>query len=420
MAAIGPDSVALIPAAREVSRNSDMAYPFRQDSDFYYLTGFDEPNAILALAPGHQNGDTTILVQARDKVREQWTGVRLGSERAGQVLGIDQAFNIEDADTVLPSLLENRHTLHATLGEKDWFDTRVHIWLAQLRRTRKEAPVNFCRLSETLHELRLIKSDDELKMMQRASDISVTAHKHAMEVCRPGLFEYHLEAELVHIFMQAGARFTAYPCIIAGGNNSCVMHYVDNRSPLRDGELVLIDAGCEYNLYAADITRTFPINGKFSPRQRDLYELVLKAQTAAIATVKPGASFREPHDVSTRVLAEGLINLGILKETINTVMERALHRKYTVHSCSHWLGLDVHDVGAQRKDGDWRILQPGMVMTIEPGLYIQDDGTAEVDEAWRGIGIRIEDDVAVTSEGCKVLSEAAPKTVADIEAWMHA
>ena len=421
MASLSENDVAIVPGASIRYRNRDTEYPFRQDSDFYYLTGFEEPDSILVLAPGAEPGAAVLFCPERDPAREQWTGERLGPERAPQALGVDAAFAHSELNNILPRILDGRWCVHTVLGEYPEFDQRL-IESASTARARG-ANVGGCEfrpLQRLLHEHRLFKSPAEQRLMAAAGEITTRAHIDAMRNCRPNISETQLEAVLVHTFMQGGARAAAYPSIVAGGRNACVMHYVRNDSLLRDGDLVLIDAGCELQHYAADVTRTFPVNGVYTPRQRDLYEVVLAGQAAALEAAVPGALCTAPQDAATRVLAEGLIDLGLLGGGIDEALETETHQRFTIHRCSHWLGIDVHDVGDYRCDGQWRKLEAGMVLTIEPGLYIADNPSFDdVDEAWRGMGVRIEDDVLIEESGNRVLTGSAPKTVRDIEALMR-
>ena len=419
MAALTDNDVAVVSGASIRYRNRDAEYPFRQDSDFYYLTGFEEPDSVLVLAPGAESGAATLFCPERDPAREQWTGERLGPERAPQALGVDAAFPNSRLDEVLPRILDGRWCVYAALGENPEFDKRL-IACASSARARGAAvgACEFQPLQRLLHEQRLFKSPAEQRLMAAAGEITARAHIDAMRRCRPGLNETQLEGVLVHAFMQAGARAAAYPSIVAGGRNACVMHYVKNDSSLRDGDMVLIDAGCELQHYASDVTRTFPVNGTYAPRQRELYEIVLAGQAAALDAAVPGARCTAPQDAATRVLAQGLIDLGLLGGGLDEVLETAAYQRFTVHRCSHWLGIDVHDVGEYRCNGDWRKLEAGMVLTIEPGLYIP-DSFDDIDEAWRGMGVRIEDDVVITATGNRVITDTVPKAAADIEALMR-
>ena len=421
LASLTDNDVAIVSGASIRYRNRDTEYPFRQDSDFYYLTGFEEPDSVLVLAPGAEPGATVLFCPERDPAREQWTGERLGPERAPQALGVDAAFAHSELDKILPRILDGRWRVHTVLGEYPEFDQRL-IESASTARARG-ANVGGCEfrpLQRLLHEQRLFKSPAEQGLMAAAADITARAHIDAMRHCRPNLSETQLEAVLVHAFMQGGARAAAYPSIVAGGRNACVMHYVRNDSLLRDGDLVLIDAGCELQHYASDVTRTFPVNGVYAPRQRELYEVVLAGQAAALEAAVPGAHCTAPQDAADRVLTEGLIDLGLLAGGIDEALATGTYQRFTVHRCSHWLGIDVHDVGEYRRDGKWRALAPGMVLTIEPGLYIPDGPDFDdVDEAWRGIGVRIEDDVLIEESGNRVLTESVPRAVQDIEALMQ-
>ena len=417
MASIGPESVALIFATGEKRRNADVDYLFRPHSDFVYLTGFNEPDGLLVLAPGHPTLEETLFVRPRDIAAEQWNGRRLGAERVNEELGIDNAFTLEEFKDVIPNLLDGRDVLHVDEDPETFH--LVEEWLSAMQEAGLEPPQTRETMADTLHELRLVKSESEIATMQEAANISVAAHQRAMRFCEPGITELALESELQHEFALRGARFTAYPSIVASGANGCIMHYIQNDATIKDGDLVLIDAGCEYRCYASDITRTFPANGRFTSPQRDIYDLVLSAQLAAIDEAKTGHVFTDPHNTSTRVLAQGLIDLGILHGSLDEVLENELAKPFTVHRCSHFLGLDVHDVGKREIGGKERILEPGMVLTIEPGLYFGNAETMpDLDPRWHDIGIRIEDDVVVTESGNHILSADAPKYAADVESLM--
>ena len=420
MAAIGPDGVAIVFGSTEVPRNGDTHYPFRQHSDFFYLTGFNEPNAVLVLAPFHEKGETTIFLNPRDPKIEQWTGYRLGPNRAKEVLGVEQAFPIQEIDTEILDLITGREAVHALWNANEKLDQRIPDWLHALKKRRREAPEDVVNLALSLHELRLIKSENEQAQMQRAADISADAMIQAMLCCKPGMYEWQLDAEIQSEFLRRGARSPAYPIIVGSGENACIMHYIENSRQMAADDLVLIDAGCELDHYAADITRTFPVSGKFLDSQRTIYELVLEAQTQAIAAATIGNRLRDPHETSRRVLTEGLIELGILNSTLEEALEQKLDRRFLVHSCSHWLGLDVHDVGRATHNGKSRSFESGMVLTVEPGIYIPDnDEMNDVEERWRGIGVRIEDDILITTNGNVVLSNRVPKRADDIEALMN-
>ena len=422
MAMMSPGSVAVIPGAKQQRRNRDIQYLFRQDSDFFYLTGFAEPEALLVLAPGREHGETILFCADRDVHAERWDGERLGPERATQMLGVDDAFPYADMEDILPGLLEGPERIYITLGEYPEFDARLLGWVANIR--KREAggahpPGEFTELKHLLHEQRLYKSAKEVKLMRRAAEITTEAHLRAMRVCEPGMRESQLEAELTYEFMRNGARSPAYPCIVGGGHNACVMHYVENTATLKKNDLVLIDAGCEYEHYAADVTRTFPVSGKYSPTQRSIYDVVLAANEAAIARCRPGEHFNAPHEAAIRVMVEGLLALKLLVGDLETLITSEAYKEFCPHKTSHWLGIDVHDVGDYRIDTSWRELEPGMVLTIEPGIYIPcDESTEHLPGKYRGIGVRIEDDVLITRSGCEVLTAGVPKIAADIEAVM--
>ena len=422
MAEMAPESVAIIPAAREVTRSRDTEYPFRQNSDFFYLTGFEEPDAVLVLVPGRRQGQVIMFCRDRDPELELWNGYRQGPEGVVKNFGMNDAYPESDIDDIIPGLIEGRSTIYYSMGHDDQFDRRVLSWVNQIRakvRNGAKPPGDISDLAFLLHEHRLIKSEAELKIMQKAADISADAHCRAMLESRAGRYEYHLESAICHTFSENGARYPAYNSIVGAGKNACVLHYTENNARMEDGDLVLIDAGCEYQGYAADITRTFPVNGKFSEPQRALYDLVLKSQLAAIAAVKPGKKWNTPHDVTVRVITKGLVELGLLKGDVKTLIAEEAYRDFYMHRAGHWLGLDVHDVGEYRIDGKWRPLEPGMVLTIEPGIYVAADNK-KVAKKWRGIGVRIEDDVVVTESGCEVLTHGVPKTADAIEALMAA
>lgn len=422
MALMEPNSIAIIPSAREHVRSRDTTYHFRQDSDFYYLSGITEPDAVLVLIPGRGHGQFVVFCRERDSGLELWHGNRAGPEGMCEHHRADDAFPVSDIDEILPGLLEGRDRVYYSMGRSAEFDRQIMGWVNQIRGQEASGavpPGEFTDLDHMLHELRLYKSAAELRLMRKAAEISAQAHCRAMRECRAGMYEYQLEAELQYGFAKGGARFPAYASIVGSGSNACVMHYTDNSDKLRDGELVLIDAGCELEYYASDVTRTFPVSGRFSKEQRALYELVLKVQHAAIEQVKPGNHWNQPHDASVRVLIEGLVELGLLRGRVSNLVKRNAHRAFYMHRVGHWLGLDVHDVGDYRVGEQWRVLEPGMVLTVEPGLYIPVDNT-KVAKKWRGIGIRIEDDVIVTEKGCEVISSGVPKNVEEIEALMAA
>ncbi|WP_428036669.1 Xaa-Pro aminopeptidase [Amphritea sp.] len=417
---MSPESVAIIPSASEVPRNRDVEYPFRQDSDFYYLTGFNEPDALLLLMPGRSEGQVVIFCRDRDPEMEIWNGYRAGPEGVCQQYGADQAYPIAEVDEQMAELLQGKARLYYSMGTNETLDGQVRHWLNSIRKKARlgaVAPGEMVMLDHLLHEMRLFKSDEEIELMRAAGRISAEAHVRAMQVCKPGLIEYQLEAEISHHFAMNGCRLPAYSSIVGGGDNACVLHYTENRDELKSGDLVLIDAGCELDYYAGDITRTFPVSGKFSPEQQAIYELVLKSQLACIEAIRPGAPWISIHDLSVKILTQGLIDLGLLKGDLEGLIESGAYKVFYMHRIGHWLGMDVHDVGDYKINGDWRPLEPGMVMTVEPGIYISPQNE-HVDEKWRGIGIRIEDDVLVTENGYEILSAGAPKSVAEIEQLM--
>ena len=418
MARVGRDAAVIIPAAVHHRRNRDTEYRYRQDSDFYYLTGFAEPEALLVLLPGRAEGEFVLFCRDRDRAMEIWNGYRAGPVGAVNDFGANQAFVVADVATKLPELLAGRKQVYAPMATETAFDADLAGWINAVRsqaRAGVEAPQSLHAIDQALHPLRLIKSAAEIAIMQAAADLSAEGHRRAMAVAKPGRYEYELEAELLHSFTRHGCIAPAYGSIVGGGANACILHYTENNAELRDGDLVLIDAGGELAYYAADITRTFPVNGRFSAEQKALYEVVLAAQLAAIDAVQVGHSWQLPHDTAVRVLCEGLLELGLLKGELSKVIEAGDYRRFYMHRTGHWLGMDVHDVGDYRVDGEWRAFAPGMVLTVEPGLYIApDDDTVEA--CWRGIGIRIEDDVVVTESGPHVLTAKAPKTIAEIEA----
>lgn len=420
MAQMEDNSIAILPSAKSVLRNGDSEFPFRQSSDLYYLTGFTEPDSVLVLIPGREQGESLLFCQERDPLKELWTGKLMGPERAVETLGVDDAFPVSDLDDILPGLIEGRERVYYSMGKDEQFDHRLMEWVKQIRskvRSGAHSPGEFLVLDHLLHEMRLIKSEAELALMRHSGRIAVEAHKRAMRACQPGLYEYALEAEYLYEFRRNGCLGPAYNSIVAGGENACILHYTENDQALKKEDLVLIDAGCEYEHYASDITCTFPVGGTFSKAQKVIYELVLKAQRAAIETVRPGVNWDEPHNTTVRVLTEGLVELGLLSGDVDSLIEEGAYRDFYMHRAGHWLGLDVHDVGDYKIAGEWRELEPGMVMTVEPGLYIAPDNR-KVDKAWRGIGVRIEDDVAVTQEGHEVLTAGLPRTVEEVEAFM--
>lgn len=416
---MGDESVAIIPTSPVHIRNRDVEFPHRPDSDFFYLSGYPEPEAVLVLVPDRHHGEFVLFCRERDEKMETWNGRRSGLEGACDFYGANDAFPIEDMDDILPGMLEDRERIYYTMGNDSGFDQRVLGWVNQVRkqaRTGINAPDEFVSLNHLLHEMRLFKSRSEITLMKKAAKISCHAHKRAMKVCKPGMMEYQIEAELMHEFMRHGCRSAAYPSIVGSGENGCILHYTENSSEMNDGELLLIDAGAELEGYASDITRTFPVNGEYSKEQKQIYEMVLEANEEAIKKVKPGNHWNDPHDIAVEILTEGMVSLGILKGTVKSNIKDESYKKYFMHRTGHWLGMDVHDVGDYKLDGEWRKLEPGMVTTIEPGLYFQPQNGLQ--KKWWNIGVRIEDDVLVTKEGNEVFSNDAPKTVDEIQALM--
>ncbi|HAU5443082.1 Xaa-Pro aminopeptidase [Cronobacter sakazakii] len=421
LAKMAPASAALIFAAPEATRSADSEYPYRQNSDFWYFTGFNEPEAVLVLIKSDEtHSHSVIFNRLRDKTAEIWFGRRLGQEAAPAKLGVDRALAFNEIDEQLYQLLNGLDVVYHAQGEYAYADTIVFAALDKLRRGARQnlsAPATLTDWRPWVHEMRLFKSPEELAVMRRAGEISALAHTRAMQKCRPGMYEYQLEGEILHEFTRHGARFPSYNTIVGGGENGCILHYTENESQLRDGDLVLIDAGCEYKGYAGDITRTFPVNGKFTPAQRAVYDIVLESLETALRLFRPGTSIQDVTGDVVRMMVKGLIGLGILKGDVEQLVAENAHRPYFMHGLSHWLGLDVHDVGFYGPDRS-RILAPGMVITVEPGLYIAPD--ADVPEEYRGIGIRIEDDIVITETGNENLTASVVKSADDIEALMAA
>lgn len=422
MAEMEPNSIAILPAAPMYIRNRDVEHVYRQDSDFQYLSGFPEPEAVIALIPGREHGEYVLFCRERDPARELWDGLRAGQDGAVSEYGADDAFPIGDIDDILPGLIEGRDRVYYAIGTNEAFDHRLMEWVKTIRskaRQGAQPPSEFVALDHLLHDLRLYKSATEVKVMKHAAEISARAHIRAMQASRAGLFEYHLEAELDYEFRKGGAKMPAYGSIVAAGKNACILHYRENDAPLKDGDLVLIDAGCEIDCYASDITRTFPVSGKFSPEQKAIYELVLAANEEAFKHIAPGRHWNEAHEATVRVITAGLVELGLLAGNVDELIAAEAYKPFYMHRAGHWLGMDVHDVGDYKIGGEWRVLEPGMAMTVEPGIYIAADNQ-DVAKKWRGIGVRIEDDVVVTRTGCEILTAGVPKSVAEIEALMAA
>lgn len=418
------NSIAIIPSASHQIRNRDVEYYFRQDSDFYYLTGFDEPNSVLVLIPGREHGEVVLFCQEKDSEREIWDGYRLGPDAAISELKVDDAFPVSDIDEILPGLIEGRERIYYAMGVHTEFDQQVMSWVNSIRNKVKQGanpPKEISAIEPLLHEMRLIKSPAEIDMMRAAGRVSAEAHMRAMKLSKSkvgdGLKEFQLEAEIIHEFHSNGSRWPAYESIVGAGKNACVLHYTTNRDDVNDGDLVLIDAGCELDYYAADITRTFPANGKFTQEQSQIYQLVLDAQEAALECISPKHNWNDFHLATVRKLTEGLVELGLLTGPVDKAIEEESYKEFYMHRTGHWLGMDVHDVGDYKIDGQWRLLEPGMVLTVEPGIYISPDNL-NVDAKWRGIGVRIEDDVLVTKTGFENLTAAVPKAINDIERLM--
>jgi len=419
MEAAGDDAILVLPAAPERVRSNDTHYPYRQDSDFWYLCGFPEPEAVLVLIPGRRHGETILFCRERDPEREAWDGPREGQEGAVARYGMDDAYPIEDLDDILPGLLEGRSRVYYHFGRDADFDLKLIGWVNRVRsqvRHGAQPPHEFLELGHLLHEQRLFKSPAEIALMQHAADISVRAHRAAMRIARAGIAEYELQAELEREFRRHDAC-PAYNSIVGAGANACVLHYRANNGGSGDGDLVLVDAGAEYRGYASDITRTFPVSGRFSREQRALHDLVLAAQAAALEQAQPGIAYEEGHLAAVEVLTEGLLRLGLLKGDLEENLIEGHYKRFYRHKTGHWLGLDVHDVGDYKLAGESRLLEAGMVFTIEPGLYVSPDDTS-VEPRWRGIGIRIEDDVLITAEGHRVLTGALERSADQIEAFM--
>jgi Xaa-Pro aminopeptidase len=415
---VGPDGIVIIPSATLLIRNRDAEHPFRQDSDFQYLTNFNEPEAVAVLIPERAEGEFILFCREKDPKTERWTGRMAGLEGALADYQADDSFPIEDIDDILPGLMDRRETVHYSMGVNPSFDQQVMSWVNAMKakvRSGAHPPHEFVSLDLLLHDMRLYKTAAEIKMMKHAAKTAVRSHERAMTICEPDLNEGQLDAEFLHEFKWNG-MVPAYTTIVGGGENACVLHYIENNQPLVDGELVLIDAGAEYGCYASDITRTFPVNGKFTEEQRLIYQIVLDAQYAAIDAAQPGNNWNAPHEAAVKVVSKGLLDLGILKGTSETIIEEETYKEFFMHKTGHWLGMDVHDVGDYKIDDEWRILEQGMVLTVEPGIYISP--SPEVDKKWWNIGVRIEDDVLIKRKGNDVLTGSLIKEVADIEALM--
>lgn len=418
MRMVGEDGVAILPSAPVKTRNRDVEYPFRQDSDFYYLSGFAEPASVAVLAPGRDAGEYILFCKDRDPEQELWHGSRAGPAGAIEDYAADDAFPIDDIDDILPGIIESRNRVFYTMGAYADFDQRITEWVKSLRSRESSgihAPHEFISLDHLLHDMRLYKSRAEISVMRQSAKIAVAAHERAISRVAAGMFEYEVEAEYLHEFRRQGASCSYVP-IVGSGANACTLHYVENNAQLAAGDLLLIDAGCEYDYYASDITRTVPVSGRFSPEQRAVYEIVLDAQTAAIAVTRKGNHWNDPHDAAVRTITKGLKKLGLLDGPLPRLIRDGAYREFFMHRTGHWLGMDVHDVGDYKVGDEWRILEPGMVMTVEPGIYIS--ASRKVPARWRNIGVRIEDDVVVTANGPDVLSKGLASDPDDIEKLM--
>ena len=416
---VGDGGIAILPSAPIRTRSRDVEYRYRQDSDFYYLTGFAEPDAVAVIVPGRDSGEYLLFCRERDAEKERWDGQRMGTDGVREHYHADDAFPIDDIDDILPGIMESCERVYYTMGLYKDFDARIADWVNSLRSGGSQGlhtPQEFVALDHILHDMRLYKSRSEISAMRKSARVAVAAHKRAMRVTRPGLYEYEVEAEFIHEFRRNDAR-NSYSPIVAAGANACTLHYVDNSAELEDGQLLLIDAGCELDYYASDITRTFPVNGRFTAEQRAVYEIVLEAQLAAIDKVRKGNHWNDPHDAAVRVITKGLKKIGLLDGSLPKLIRDGAYREFYMHRTGHWLGMDVHDVGDYKVGDEWRILESGMVMTVEPGVYIS--GGRKVPKKWRNIGIRIEDDVAVTTNGPDVLTKGLVKDPDGIEALMQ-
>ena len=411
------DSAIIVSAASVKSRISDTEYSYRQDSNFYYLSGYEEPESLILIRPNQDKERFIIFCRDRDPLREQWDGFRTGQEGVIQDYGADAAYSINSIDEIMPKLLEGAKNIYFSMSAPCGVDAKISSWVEDIRKNTRsgaEPPQNLLSLDSILHEMRLIKESNEMDLMKQAANITTEAHIRAMQSVRPGMYEYQLEAEYLYAFNKNGARSPAYNSIVGGGNNSCILHYVENNAELKDGDLVLVDAGCEYQYYASDVTRTFPVNGKFSPEQREIYSIVLEAHKQSMEQAKPGNKWNLMHDKSVEVIVEGLLSIGLLQGSRDEIIDKGEYSKFYMHRIGHWLGMDVHDVGSYKQDGDWRPLEEGMVMTVEPGIYIL-DSMEDVDDKWKGIGVRIEDDIAITDSGFEILTPDVPRTIEEVE-----
>ena len=415
------DSAIIVASSPVKSRISDTDYLYRQDSNFYYLSGYEEPESILLIRPYAKKDNFIIFCRDRDPLKEQWDGFRSGQKGAVKDFGANKSLSISSVDSLMPELLEGAKNIYYSMSSPCGLDKRINAWVDQIRlntRAGAEPPQNLLSLDSIIHEMRLLKSDEEIEVMKQAAEITTEAHIRAMKAVKPGMFEYQLEAEYLYAFNKNGARAPAYNSIVGGGNNACILHYAENNSELKDGDVVLVDAGCEYKYYASDVTRTFPVNGSFTEEQKQIYSVVLEAHKQSMDQLQPGNKWNLAHEKSVEVIVEGLIDLGIIKSSKQEAIDTGEYSKYYMHRIGHWLGMDVHDVGSYKQDGDWRDLEPGMVMTIEPGIYIL-DSLEGVEDKWKGIGVRIEDDVLVTKEGFEVLTPDIPRSIEEVESTVQ-
>lgn len=412
-------SAAIFFSSSEVLRNGDVHFPFRQNSSFHYFTGFPEPDAVAVFLPGRKEGEYILFNRAKDPLMERWLGPRIGQEDACKVYGADEAFDIAKLEEKIIELLAGRKLISYEFAKHQAWDLKINEWVSKLQHSHRKggtAPQQLSNISIISDEMRLIKSSEEIALLKKAAEISASAHKLLMKKCKPDIFEYELEAKFDYEVKRQRCRFLAYSTIVGGGGNACILHYDQNKDLLKEGDLVLIDAGGEYENYAADITRTFPVNGKFTANQSAIYELVLGAQQAVIEAIRPGLIWSRLQEIAVEHLTKGLIDLKILSGDLKEALEKKSYIEYYMHNIGHWLGLDVHDVGSYKVDGEWRPLEEGMVLTVEPGLYLSPND--KLDRKWWNIGIRIEDDVLVTSNGCEVLTKSVPKTIKEIEGLM--
>ena len=418
---IGDNDIVIVPTSSVKTRNSDVDFQFRSDSDFFYLTGFSEPEAVAVICPGRPNGEYVIFCREKDLKRELWDGRRAGLEGVVEHYGADDAFPFEDIGDILPGMIEQRDKVYTNVGRYPEFDAQVLGWLNQIKSdaaSGKHAPYELVDLSHLLYEQRLIKRKDEISIMRKAGKIAAAGHRRAMRVCRPGMYEYQVQAEMECEFRKAGSVYNAYPSIVAGGENACILHYTENDQVLQDGDLLLIDAGAELDCYASDVSRTFPVNGKFSGEQRALYDIVLAAQHAAFDKCTTEHNWNEPHEAAVKIIAQGLLDEKLLQGSLDEVLESQAYTQFYMHRTGHWLGMDVHDVGDYQVAGTWRELEAGMVFTVEPGIYVS--ATQKIDSRWHDIGIRIEDNVLITKQGHEVLTSDVPTDPDEIEALMAA